>query len=258
MVFLRCGRSTVSVPRLRGPPFHATRVVTGVTRWQTLYRYPPKGRPLVLIKVSATGIMLKLPFLTNVDHVMLTKGPNGLGKHITDETVEVGSGRHQHLGRLTTATVPAQLLESLSAQLADDDIVYIIDARAIYTGPALESKNFPGRDLAPSQDLLKTLEVVDLDSIPGLRKGTWREARRSDIRHGLRKEDGDIVLYVQRLNGNVIRLPFGSSEKLLPLVAELSGVGPLFERAKSRLARASGGTADSEQAQSSGDRTDQV
>ncbi len=200
-------------------------------KWRILYRFPPTGPPLVLIVESVTGLMVKFPAVTSSDHVMVTKEPGGMGKHLTDETVKEGKGRHQHLGKMTSETVPVELLESLSVELKDDEPIYIFASDPTPSGGILERKHVPGRDLVPTEDFLKMLATVDLDSIPLLRKATWGQARKSGLPHGLRKEGGDLVLYVQRQNGKVIRFPLIGSVDKLPIVAEVSGLGALFERA---------------------------
>lgn len=187
------------------------------------------------MKESAAGLLVKLPGVTKSDHILVTKEPKGLGKHLTDETVKEGEGRHQPLGKLTASTFPTELLESLTVDLKDNEPIYVVDGSAISSGHPLLKKDVPGRDLVPREDLLKQLATADLDSNPMLRKSTWGEARRSRLPHGLRKEDGDLVLYVQRQNGRVIRFPFISSVDKLPVVAEVSAIGALFERAKRRL-----------------------
>lgn len=204
-------------------------------KWNVLYRFPPTGPPLVLILESATAILVKMPMVTNTDHVMVTKEPKAFGKHLTDETVEAGEGRNRPLGKMTSATIPTGLLESLTIEFKDDEIIYVFDSSTTSSMGPCSRKDVPNRDLSPRADLLRQLATVDLDTVPFLRKATWGEARRSSLPHGLRKESGDLVLYMQRLNGKVIRFPFIAKNDKLPVIAEVSGLGALFERAKGRL-----------------------
>jgi hypothetical protein len=209
-------------------------------KWKELYRFPPTGRPVVLVLESPTGFMIKIPMVTNTDHVMVTKEHEGLGKHLTDETVKAGKGRNQPLGKVTSATLPTALLESLSVELGDDEPIYVVNEGPASAVHPVDKKDVPGADLVPDADLLMKLARVDLDSIPLLRKTTWGEAKRSNLPHGLRMERNDLVLYMMRLNGKVVRFPLIAGIEKLPVVADVSGIGALFDRARERLPERSG------------------
>ncbi len=211
-----------------------------MSRWKTLYRYPSTGIPLFLVQESPTGLVFKSPLVSNFDHMMVTKGPKGVGKHLTDETVKEGEGRHESLGKLTAANFPTELLDSLSVEVRDDEPIYIPDPSRIPKDQPIEKKDLPGRDLVPPEGLMTFLETADLDTIPVLRKVTWGEARRLSCPGGIRREGGELVYLVPRRSGKVVRLPLSALKQHLPVVAEVSGVGPLFDRAKRRLPDSSG------------------
>lgn len=204
-------------------------------KWKVLYRFPPTGPPLVIMMESASGFMIKFPGVTNRDHLMITKESGALGKHLTDETLKRGEGRHHPLGKMDAATVPTALLESLTVELKDEEPIYVLESGPIRPLRPIDTKDIPSRDLVPEEELLEKLATVDLDSIPALRKTTWGEARRSSVPHGMRKEGSDLVLYIQRRNGKVIRFPFVASIDTLPVVARVTGLGALFDRARQRL-----------------------
>ena len=220
---------------------HGSHRVDVSQKWKVLYRFPPKGPPLVIIMESATGFLVKLPAVTNRDHVVITKESSALGKHLTDETIKTGEGRHQPLGKMKATTVPTALLEALSVELKDDEPIYVLENGPNTSFRSLEKKDVPSRDLVPKEELLEKFATVDLDSNPALRKTTWGEARRSSLPHGMRKEGSDLVLYIQRLNGKVIRFPFIASIDTLPVVSNVTGLGALFDRARQRLPDSSSG-----------------
>jgi hypothetical protein len=206
-----------------------------VSRWKTLYRYPATGPPLILIQESPTGLVVKSPLASNLDHVTITKETKGIGKHLTDETVKAGIGRQEPLGKLTAATFPTALLDSLSVEIRDEEEVFIPDLTGVPRDHQLQKKDLPGPDLVLPDEVIRQLETTGLDTLPVLRRVTWGQARALGLPGGIRREGDELVFLVQRRNGKVIRLPLAKSKQYMPIVAEASGIGALFERARRRL-----------------------
>jgi hypothetical protein len=189
---------------------------------------------MVLVE-SKDGWVVKVPALSNSDHLTLLKEPSGVGKHITDEQ-DKSVNRHSPLGKITSGTPrPAmRFYEERMIELAADAELYVFDLASILGGGGPTASDIPSSELPIDASWIEALMTIDLSAVPLLRRTTVAEARKSGFVAGFRRVGSENVAVLQLASGRVLQLTPSEFFSAGAETARVVGVGELMGRAKRR------------------------